>query len=878
MVNKLFSIFAVLLFSWAITANASSLTSAEALQLVKANRTACGLGNANVNFYCLQTDTVVNDYQCPIDMTTVRETWLLDNSPKWLVFVDEEPLKRMHHDCSYYYVNSDEAVVRFPGVLPPVNIESHIAERNVVVDNSNIRRPVFPHSSLPARVSRQNLCADSTYIIMTDESRFLNESMYSARDFSLVYKMLTNVYGINKSHITVNLHNDINPDSTYYDPSCGRQFTKYDFDDDGVGEPIEIDLSYKMILQSRLDHSQYPDCRHLFIFNLSECFGIVTGGSGHGVYEMSPAASSDSFTYINVLRIDDPTVPLALPSEFNNVITSVANLSILNEGSDYNPILIEWVNALSRYDVFSGDAVDSDVNGDGYISMSEATQYVGNQYYTDLNCTSDPGGLADVLSFDRYPKSPVLTIRDDMEDAGGEPNIADATWNSPDIWCRINDDGLTCQKSEKSDDCHYVYVRVHNNSDTDYEGFGQKLFFATALQSSPGYYNNYSFESCDYMDIDSVHITQTIPAHSSAIIKLEKNVSTVFGDDLSQCVVIASTGYKTPMFLHDDMVTTVPPMPSPKEDSRLAMSSLVIVKPSEESGRWTRSSRGALGTTVTCSGLDIPLLINGVSTIEVRNSNPGANDRGAFTIGLEFENSVSGNMEYTGMVQDGLNSNVLVLNGSNATVQGNNLGTEMSVKCYDNGMMGSLTDRSFAFDVVLKDGNGNVMGGASYMLQCDGQGANPPVIIMGQSDGNVELSAANLDDAATVHWYGEDEGLLATGSKLHVYPENAQKFTMIAIEDESGRYAVDSIDLTSYNFMKSASIKGTMLEVELWQGSVGSTSVVLTSTGANGMAKVTPVENGMTAVSIPVADLQSGVYAVSLVVNGNVVNVKSIIK
>jgi serine protease len=122
------------------------------------------------------------------------------------------------------------------------------------------------------------------------------------------------------------------------------------------------------------------------------------------------------------------------------------------------------------------------------ILKNTADKVGGYDYYID---PMDPGHNDDMgygrinafdavsAAFDLTQQNVDLIVKDTPNDPGAEPNVTSAYfWGSEDIWIRNNPDGLINTTTENPEysptNPTYVYVRVTNNSCTEYPG-GDKV-------------------------------------------------------------------------------------------------------------------------------------------------------------------------------------------------------------------------------------------------------------------------------------------------------------------------------------------------------------------------------------------------------------------
>lgn len=134
--KKFFSIF--LLASVAFLLQATVVDQSTALQLVKS---LYGERADSVNYYVGSVEKYVNKYYSPVNTDEAASIdWLSGSDEKWLIAVDEQPLLRWGHDCSYFYipkeVDSSKEIPHFrvKGSLIPHSLKLQCAEKNIALN------------------------------------------------------------------------------------------------------------------------------------------------------------------------------------------------------------------------------------------------------------------------------------------------------------------------------------------------------------------------------------------------------------------------------------------------------------------------------------------------------------------------------------------------------------------------------------------------------------------------------------------------------------------------------------------------------------------------------------------------------------------------
>lgn len=870
----------LIVVGYSFTARASYINEDDAVQLVKMNRAANGLDNSTVNFYIAEVDTLTNNEACVPNLTGETENWLLDNSPKWLVFVDEHPFRSWYHECSYYYmsatVREDDVVIKkFTGCLPP---EENLVpmELNSVLDISNLPDFTFPERPLYSP-GDNHLCTDSTYVVLSATGYLENQLKSNYKDVRAVYQMLTRVFGIDKSHIRIAVGSGVDENGyTHCVKTASRIYFDKDLDGDGENEIFEnANNNLGAIVSEMCNTDLYPDCRHLFIFQATDYFPA----DGYDTIDyFSYNVGGDNLRFLNIFR-HGYTIPELNNVPFNTVITQ--DITSQCDFSPWNPcnqMVLDWINAMTGYNVMTGTPVNADYNNDGIISMAEAAAYA-DPTGLNINCNSNQSTLASVLSLNHYPSSPRLSIRNRDEQALNIPGYV--TWASPDIWVRNQDDGLLHQESEHitaNGATKYVYVRVHNNSNKDYDGFGQRLYLY-GINHLP-LLNLSRINSTEIDVIDSLTMEQPIPAGGSHIYKFE--TTGVYNLPLFGGVVtkelIAATGYVSPNYEKCGYSRNL-------EEPSTAINKRFAIEPAKGTLTWAQgSSSRPFYSVFQCNGVKLPILIPNCQSLEIVNTNREKRDRNAFNIALEFEYSPYDFMQYTGLNLSESEPNMLILSSDSATIFCEDSlplfydGDMVTLWCFDRGMESS-SDKEYEFSIIARDEMGTIVGATSYSLKLNGSDFHGGgIIIRPTSDGqnNILLSALNTDSEAVINWYGEQNEHVGNGKTLCINKDDVQDYYTLQSRDlEKGLIQVRTIDTENINLIENISIEGTSLSLKLWKPASSNTTISVSSLDGNYM-----IRNNTTldedVVTMQCTNAPSGIYTVGLWVNDILVESKQI--
>ncbi len=222
------------------------LTYQQAVQLVKAHRTSQSLDNDSVNFYAAQTDTVINNYCCPIS-GTIPSPWASNTYGKILVLVDEKPLDLWRYDCSYYYlprvVNdlNNVQIIMYEGKMAPNHVNLTSIDINLVspvrarIPQNLANSPAFPPSLNSPNIGNGN---QTQVLIMVSHYSDLSVFTNWWNNCASLYCVLTQVYNIPKQNIHLFMGDEIS--TTYMYDSNGDSIPMLrDLDGDGINENIQ---------------------------------------------------------------------------------------------------------------------------------------------------------------------------------------------------------------------------------------------------------------------------------------------------------------------------------------------------------------------------------------------------------------------------------------------------------------------------------------------------------------------------------------------------------------------------------------------------------------------------------------------------------------
>ncbi len=906
----------LIFFTILLGANAGTIDSQKALSLVKELRGEAA--NKNVDFYIGTVKTSFNEWYCPIDSTELnKQKWLNDGQEKWLVFVNEEPKMAWSHKCTYYYLpklikdDNDAPIFKANGILPPYGSKLKLIEQNV--KRPNIATYAKAAKQVFAKQSNNSYGKNITVIITSAGKGDFTKEQYLV--CSELYKMLRDVYGVPKENFRLLI--DDNTDSEL---DAGNGTLPHDIDGDGVNETFITPTSSNFYDQ--LMSFEGKELEQLFIYYIGSSTlvqdekdryarGLVF--KDHG----SPLGAS-VFNYclsrFNAKRL---TCFIAAPYSRDFSIGSDNTVSIYSSQNSYlvsDTLMSEehqldfsncWINGF--YSRGKQGLQLADANHDFFVSMNEAFNYACStleEAYPDIRpmIVSHPSSLADELSFcPQYDSEPV--IRDSNADNGSVPSKSDVYWNSPDIWIRNHDDGLENNKSEHitaENGEAYIYARIHNlNSTTISKPFPYSLNLFWNVKQLSG--NAYTL-SCGSSDkyggkICSLEFSGAeIEPDSSIVLKykwalpqsLRERAQANGGILDAEISAFISRG--TP-----SQYVATPADFDVENSSRSAKAALTVVEP--ELGKY---STGTSIAAAAKNGVKIPIYLFGNASLDKvcslhitqYSSNTDDNAFKHFEVSLTLDKQLYKSWQMC----DGLGENItsyasdpskIYINGPSSNIRyfrlPQNALDSIMVTIQTNAGIFSANTLDYTINVRLVDTNAHTVGGTSFRLYQEGdrQVIEPGIDVIGGDNGQFTLSANNISEPVTYQWFDRDRNVLGTDKSLTIpFQDLNKQYTLKVTAEQDGAVAYATLDKNADLCAISVSPNPFVSEIKVLLPSAATATSTLRISPVTGNAPVVDykIESGAKTVSVPTESWRSGVYVVSLLVNGQIIDSKQIVK
>ncbi|MDE6097473.1 MAG: C13 family peptidase [Muribaculaceae bacterium] len=427
-----------------------------------------------------------------------------DKELYWQFFVDADPMANWGHKCYIAKVlknqtNISDGLVSLQehNFFPDIELEEYKVNIGATSTNGIITDCV-EIKALPEGYNFNAGRPGKNYaiIISGGVNKRINYSRYW-NDCSLIYRILTKRYRIEKDNIYVAISDGTNQDldinlttSSLY-PHFASSSLDLDFDGEDDTRFAATNKEIAMIFEELTERLTADD--HLFIYVIDHGkrgLNIKTNQT-----ESCICLWNEEELYASDLR--DMLLPfrnkgVAISAVFGQCYSGGFVKPLSNIGcvvaaacgeeefsygcsnGQYDEFVLAWSTAMCGMDVF-GNKVSSDFDGNNIVSMEEAFWYaLANDKASEKpKYSSDPMRVGKYLAFNYIPPLIDMKLRDsDSDNLILSNNIIRCSWDSPDIWLRNSDDGIEVHQPVNllNSDKAYINVRVFNVGRTLNEG------------------------------------------------------------------------------------------------------------------------------------------------------------------------------------------------------------------------------------------------------------------------------------------------------------------------------------------------------------------------------------------------------------------------
>ena len=172
------------------------------------------------------------------------------------------------------------------------------------------------------------------------------------------------------------------------------------------------------------------------------------------------------------------------------------------------------------------------------------------------------------------------------------------------------------------------------------------------------------------------------------------------------------------------------------------------------------------------------------------------------------------------------------------------------------------TGRTFTYDLVQRDADGNIIGGETFIIEA-------PTLALWQPEIQHELTpnatyrlSVDLDDYVWVRWKDVNGLIIGTSTSVEVIPIKTNHTFTVEVMTTEGEMAKNTIELDVLFGIKSATVSADRrsIAVELYNSTIGASSLRLVSTVNGGVYSSAIIPDGATRSVLPLLNVPSGVY------------------
>lgn len=828
-----------------------------------------------------------------------------DISKAWNIFVDAEPMKGWQHEC-YVLIIPKTINAGTPNVaprkilmkMPPNEDYAPLSVKNRYGANANLK----PYVKKVFSANNVSEAAQRTYAVILSGgvNKISNHERYW-NDCSFIYQTLVNKYGVPKENIYPIMSDGNNPAADMRCVSGGYKSQPLDLDDDGVDEiylaATKANVKNTLnILANKLNKDD-----HLFFFvidhggsddNKTNSYICLWGNESLYDYELATMFEPFISKYVNVNVVLGQCYSGGFNDNLEKVGCVVSSASTGSENSwacmdiPYDEFVYQWTCAVNEADHRNVPIV-SDIDNNGRVTMEEAFNYAKVHDRASREhpmYTSTPISVGEDLAFNNIVPSVDLYLKDNPEDTGKEPNTStDKFWKSPSIWVRNQNDTIyEHQNPEYSPDHQlaFVNVRVYNRGKEDFDGTGKWIFvywaWASTGLTTKAWKGRELYEGdCVTGGVLEAHPVSKIPAggYENHVIRwalpnmldkypegnfhfclLAKIMDTSYDDGYSpekayfnvkgsnkqaqkNVTIISKKNIEKAFNVYvrntstSDKAYTLELIPQTEDDATLYERAKVEVSMSPKIYEaWERGGLKAQDVEL------VSTLSNGGRLRTVKFVSPQSKLQNISLKGDEFD-----------VVQLKFDFNKYTLKSS-----------------------------TYTYDLVQKDGEGNIIGGETFVVESPvltlGPIENPIITHTQKEDGLVQLKVDNSSEYSSIKWIGGNGETLGYNDAINVSPKvNGNEYTVVATTDD-GDVAMQSISLENcYGIHSVATVNGNVV-VALKEKAPNNAMIAIKS-ATDGTTKAScQIPEDESCVTIDGSNISQGVYVVCYVVNSAIID------
>lgn len=874
--------------------------------------------------YCFGNSSV-SEYDCYINKQTT--------SNKWLVFVDMMPDANWEHPCKYIYVETNGnsySACTVDSCLPPhdINLEAVALSQTTMLRTSKVpsyqvggtisgNGNSYSVSVLPGKSN--NSFSSKTYAVILSggSTPELNASRYW-NDCSFIYKTLRQTYGIPKNNIKVLMSDG---KSSIADQNVGLSFfpnlrnSSCDLDGDGIGDVDYSATKDTLVMVLSELKSKLTDDDHLLVFVTDHGGKDNTNGESYinlwNRERIYPTEFANCFNGFNAGYISfvlgqcysGGFIP-ALKADNHIVMTACGedeeSFRCSSTDKDYNEFLYNWTSYINGSDTYGNTVLSNtemldDINEK---TLKKAYEYaVEKDYYNKgktLSRIENPqisilaNSTAETLALDTIPPTVDLCITDYNRDI---PSSDMFIFASPYIWIRNQNDGKQIQETENPivNEEHpyiYIYTKVSNRGVKPYDGNGQSIGYCWTKSSLvitmdmwKGFMNDGYGKANDdgiYGNIISTQTIKDVINPGDTIVSERKYY--FGGDDYFEAIKkefeMCILAYLTKLTNRCDVPITDEGYADLTRSHRVAQNNIIVKGGNEQ-----------LNT-------DKPVMLFNQNdyassySIRLKQNESSRKILSKAEVNLKLPSTLVSSFEKTqqqadSVLMDANTSGKMRLLGANSIIRNVTMEPKEVVPvyltCNFNADTDNFTSETYDLDFVVVDNRtGEEIGGQRFRIKENERPAIDATLDKTLvSVGQVSLSVAECSEDAEYEWFDKNGKLIGTGSSVTVSSgADASEYTVRIISKSDGAVIYRKSEVGGTSYIDTVHPSVDYVDVVLKEKTDDALSLQLTSADSAKPVQSCGIEPGSKSCTMRVQNFVDGVYQISLLKDGKVLDTK----
>ena len=483
-----------------------------------------------------------------------------------------------------------------------------------------------------------------------------------------------------------------------------------------------------------------------------------------------------------------------------------------------------------------------------------------------------------------------LMVKDGVDDIGDEPNnITQYMWASTDIWVRNSDDnGIEHQNPEyHPTNPNYAYIRVTNKSCVPSNGAEILKFYWAKAGSSlawpESWDGNHYFSQGPLLGAPVGQVTiPVLQAGQETIVKVPFLVPNPANYNWFQgweqwhfCLLARIEATPDPLTETSDLYANV------KNNNGIAWKNVTIVDV---------EANVTTGTIAVGNPFNTPRTFFLEFVIEDLETGKPIFEEAE--VGIKMDDVLFNAWERGGkeaqLLDPTLEEKRKIVKGNNVILDNISFNpNEVGSLTLDfNFLTKELTNKpKFKYHVVQRDAlTGNIIGGETYEIKKKTRSLFEAVAPDKEVDLNqtITISAEDINEPAIYNWYDNDGNLIYQGKDLQIANAVSEKFKLEVIATTDGFKDYKEVEVTLKpstleNIVPNPAINNVLVSYKL-NGVSSAYLMIIGYYGGNGTSNNYILDINSTETNINISNYPSGFYTVALVVNGDIVDAKTLIK